>query len=151
MNLPELQNIRIFQKLGRVDAKSLASCDQLLLILPAKPAASLFKQVPEGAKLQQALKNSAPDSTPAFTTRLSNARQTRLIAGTIKKDASAFEQLSLGRKLVDAARDQKAGASASASSDSRLQSKQACTRIRSLQRSRRPSVCPPTKATRRCL
>ncbi len=109
MNLPELQNIRIFQKLGRVDAKSLATCDQLLLILPDRPAASLFKPLPEGAKLQQVLKNSAPDSTPALTTRLNNAKQTRVIAGTIKKDASAFEQLSLGRKLVDASRDQKAG------------------------------------------
>ncbi|MDH5620764.1 MAG: leucyl aminopeptidase family protein [Gammaproteobacteria bacterium] len=109
MNHPELQNIRIFQKLGRVDAESVASCDQLLLILPAKPAASLFKQFPEGRKLQQVMQRSAPDSTPAFTTRLSNARHTLLVAGTLKKDASAFDQLSLARQLVDAVRDQKAG------------------------------------------
>ncbi len=109
MNQPELQNIRIFQKLGRVDAKSVASCDQLLLILPAKPATSVFSQFPEGRKLQQVMKRSAPGSTPAFTTRLANARQTLIVAGTLKKDASAFEQLSLARHLVDAVRDQKAG------------------------------------------
>jgi leucyl aminopeptidase len=109
MNLPELQNIRIFQKLGRVDAKSLASCDQLLLILPSKPAASLFKRLPEGPKLQQVSKSSAADATPAFTTRLANTRQTLVVAGTLNKDASVFDQLSLGRKLIDAIRDQKAG------------------------------------------
>jgi leucyl aminopeptidase len=109
MNQPELQNIRIFQKLGRVDAKSLASCDQLLLILPSKPSTSLFKQLPEGSKLQQVLKSAAPDATPAFTTRLANSRQTLVVAGTLNKNAGAFDQLSLGRKLVDAIRDQKAG------------------------------------------
>lgn len=109
MNQPVLQNIRIFQKLGRIDTKSVASCDQLLLILPAKPAAGVFSQFPEGRKLQQVMKRSAPDSTPAFTTRLANARQTLIVAGTLKKDASAFEQLSLARHLVDAVRNQKAG------------------------------------------
>jgi leucyl aminopeptidase len=109
MNQPELQNIRIFQKLGRVDAKSLASCDQLLLILPAKPATNLFRQLPEGPKLQQVFKASAPDSTPAFTSRLANSRQTLVIAGTLEKEATTFDQLSLGRKLVAVARDQKAG------------------------------------------
>jgi leucyl aminopeptidase len=109
MKLPELQNIRIFQKLGRVDAKSLASCDQLLLILPARPSARHFGQLPEGRKLHQVLKNSLADSVPAFTSRLANTRQTLVIAGTLKKDASAFEQLSLGRKLLAAAGDRKAG------------------------------------------
>lgn len=109
MNLPELQNIRIFQKLGRVESKSLASCDQLLLILPARPAASVFKQLPEGRKLHQVLRNSVPDSIPTFTTRLANARQTRVVAGTLRKDASTFEQLTLGRKLLAATSDQKAG------------------------------------------
>jgi len=109
MNLPELQNIRIFQKLGRVDAKSLASCDQLLLILPAKPATSHFNQLPEGRKMQQVLRRSAPDSTPTFTTRLANQRQTLVVAGTLDKDASAYDQLCLGRKLVAAACHQNAG------------------------------------------
>lgn len=109
MNSPDLSNPRIFQTLGRVDTKSLESCDQLLLILPSKPTASLFKQVPEGAKLQSVLRATALDSTPAFVSRLTNKKQTLVIGGLLKKSASAFEQLTLGRKLVAAVADEKAG------------------------------------------
>jgi leucyl aminopeptidase len=51
----------------------------------------------------------AANSVPAFTTRLANKKQTLIVAGTIAADASAFEQLTLGRKLVAAATEQKAG------------------------------------------
>lgn len=106
---PDLNNPRIYQSLGRVDAKALASCDQLLLILPAKPAASLYQQIPEGTKLQRVLRASSGDSTPAFTSRMSNKKQTLVVGGLLKKDASAFEQLTLGRKLVAAVTSVKAG------------------------------------------
>ena len=109
MPSPELKNLRIFQKLGRVDAKSIESCDQLLLILPPKPAASLFRQLPEGSKMQQVQRKAASGSTPAFTSRLANKRQTLVVAGTLSKDACTFEQLTLGRKLVAAACGENAG------------------------------------------
>ncbi len=109
MQAPELKNLRIFQKLGRVDAKSLESCDQLLLILPPKPATHIFSLLPHGSKLQQVMRKSASGSTPAFTSRLSNKRQTLVVTGTLKKAASSFEQLTLGRKLVAAACGEKAG------------------------------------------
>ncbi len=109
MNSPDLSNPRIFQTLGRVDAKSLETCDQLLLILPLKPAAKLFKQLPDGSKLQAVLRGSAEDSTPAFVSRLTNLKQTLVIGGRLKPSASAFEQLTLGRKLVAAATNDKAG------------------------------------------
>ena len=106
---PDIHDIRIYQKLGRVDAKSLESVDQLLLILPAKPSATVFGKLPQGAKMQAVYRKHAPDSTPAFTTRLGNKKQTLVVAGTIAADASTFEQLTLGRKLVAAATSQKAG------------------------------------------
>ncbi len=106
---PEMHDLRIYQKLGRVDAKSLESVDQLLLILPAKPAKSTFAKLPQGAKMLAVYGKHAAGSTPAFITRLANARQTLVVAGTIAADADAFEQLTLGRKLVAAATDQKAG------------------------------------------
>jgi len=109
MNPPDFQKVTIYQKLGRVDAKSLESCDQLLLILPKKPATNLFNQLPQGGKVQQVLRKSEPGSAPAFTTRLSNKRQTLVIGGTLAKDASTFDQLTLGRKLVAAALAEKAG------------------------------------------
>jgi leucyl aminopeptidase len=109
MNYPDLKNPHIFQKLGRVNAKSVEACDQLLLILPAKPASSLFRQLPQGSTLQQVLKKSEPGSTPALTTRLANKKHTLVIGGTLKKGTSAFEQLTLGRKLVERAIAEKAG------------------------------------------
>ena len=104
-----MQDIRIYQKLGRVDTKSLDTVDQLLLILPGKPSAAHFRKLPQGMKMQQLLRLHAAGSTPAFTTRLSNKRQTLVVAGTIAADASTFEQLTLGRELVAAACKQKAG------------------------------------------
>ena len=109
MNYPDLKNPHIYQKLGRVDGKSLESCNQLLLILPPKPASSLFRQLPQGAKLQQVLKKSAAGATPSLTTRLGNKKQTLVIGGSLAKGATAFEQLTLGRTLVAAAVAEKAG------------------------------------------
>ena len=106
---PDIADIRIHQKQGRVDTKSLDLVDQLLLILPAKPKAADFSSIPQGARLQAVLRKHAPGSTPAFTTRLANSRQTLVVAGTVGADTSAFEQLTLGRKLVAAATNEKAG------------------------------------------
>ena len=109
MTPPVLNNPHIFQSLGRVAAKSLESCDQLLLILPPKPAAEHFSQLPQGNKLQQVMKRSTAGSTPAFTSRLANKRQTLVVAGTLSRDASSFDQLTLGRLLVATACREKPG------------------------------------------
>ncbi len=109
MNPSNFKKLPIYQKLGRIDATSLESCDQLLLILPAKPAASHFKQFPQGKELQQVLAKSAAGSVPAFTTRIPNKRQTLVVGGSVAKSATAFDQLTLGRKLVAAACAEKAG------------------------------------------
>jgi leucyl aminopeptidase len=106
---PETNDIRIYQKLGRVRTGALEVVDQLLLILPAKPAKTLFNQLPQGAKLQAVFRKHPAESIPAFVTRLGNKRQTLVVAGTLAADASTFEQLTLGRKLVQAATSQKAG------------------------------------------
>ena len=107
--LPERHDIRIYQKLGRVDAKTLEAVDQLLLILPAKPGKAVFSKLPQGARLQAVYRRHERESVPAFSTRLSNRRQTLVIAGTLKADASTFDQLTLARKLGAAATQQKAG------------------------------------------
>ena len=109
MNPPDLQSVRIYQKLGRVDTKTLAACDQLVVVLPAKPSAKHFRELPQGRKLQQILQTSTSGSMPALTSRLSNDKQTLLVAGLLEAKASAFEQLSLGRQLVKAVCSEKAG------------------------------------------
>jgi leucyl aminopeptidase len=106
---PDKHDLRIYQKVGHVDAKSLDSVDQLLLILPAKPSKSDFGKLPQGAKMQAVYRKHLAGATPAFTTRLANKKQTLVVAGTVAAAASTFVQLTLGRKLVAAATGQKAG------------------------------------------
>jgi leucyl aminopeptidase len=107
--LPEHKEIRVIQQLGRITAKALEPLDQLLLILPAKGTAAALKQLPQGAKLQAAMRRRTAGSTPALVARLANKRQTLVVGGTIAANASSFEQLSLARKLVSAATAEKAG------------------------------------------
>ncbi|MGI9234539.1 MAG: M17 family metallopeptidase [Woeseiaceae bacterium] len=106
---PDITDIRIYQKLGRVNVKSLNTVDQLLLILPARPKTKDFARIPQGAKLQSLFRKQKPGSTPAFATHLSNKKQTMVVAGVTRPDASTFEQLTMGRKLVASATIQKAG------------------------------------------
>ncbi len=107
--LSQSKDIRTFQQTGRVDSKSLDTLDQLLLILPPKAPASVWRAIPQGDKLRVLLKKREAGSVPALQTRLANKRQTLVVAGTIAGDADAFEQLTLGRKLVAAAAGEKAG------------------------------------------
>ena len=106
---PDFHDIRIFQKPGRIDSRSLNTVDQLLLILPARPSAADFRRIPQGSKLQAVARKHPADATPALTSRLGNSRQTLVVAGKLSGDAETFEQLTLGRKLVAAALGQKAG------------------------------------------
>ncbi|MBT8091454.1 MAG: leucyl aminopeptidase family protein [Gammaproteobacteria bacterium] len=107
--VPELHDIRIFQKVGRLDNRTLDTVDQLLLILPARPTAAHFRRIPQGNKLQAVMRKHAAGSTPAFSSRLNNKKQTLVVGGKQSADASTFEQLTFGRKLVTAAMTQKPG------------------------------------------
>ena len=106
---PAYKEIRVNQHIGRVDTKALEPLDQLLLLLPQKVPARVWKSLPHGSKMQPLLRGSPAGTVPAFQTRLGNKRQTMVVAGTIKDDASTFEQLSLSRQLVAAATTAKAG------------------------------------------
>ena len=106
---PASKEIRVNQHVGRVDTKALEPLDQLLLLLPQKVPARVWKSLPHGSKMQPLLRGSPAGTVPAFQTRLGNKRQTMVVAGTIKDDASTFEQLSLSRQLVAAATTTKAG------------------------------------------
>ena len=107
--LPEPQELRVIQQLGRITSKSVEALDQLLVILPERVTAATWKRLPQGARLQAAMRRRAKGSVPALQSRLGNKRQTLVVAGTIGRDASAFERLTLARKLVTAATAEKAG------------------------------------------
>jgi leucyl aminopeptidase len=105
----ESREINVTQQLGRADSKAFEPIDQLLLILPKRPPAALWRSIPQGKKLQALLKKRADDETPALQTRLSNKRQTLVVAGKIAGDAEVFEHLTFARRLVAAATTEKAG------------------------------------------
>ena len=102
--------VSITQSIGLPAKQTLAGIDHLLLVLPAKIPAALWRKIPQGSKVQALLRRRAPGKTPAISTRINNQRQTALHVGTLAADASAFEALTFGRKMVAAALSEKAGA-----------------------------------------
>lgn len=107
--LNDARDIRVQQHGGQVTAKSLAAVDQLVLILPERSKTAVWAGLPQGSKLQAAAKKNPAGSVPALISRLSNKRQTLVIGGTLAAGADAFEQLSVARKLIAAATNEKAG------------------------------------------
>ncbi len=107
--LPKKSNIRITQKIGRTDAKTLNSVDQLILILPNRPKPEVWRAVPQGNRLKAAMRKRRGGDIPALHARLNNQRQTLVLGATVSADTSAFELLTISRKLVTAATVEKAG------------------------------------------
>lgn len=107
--LPDSREIRVTQRSGNPDSKAIEAIDQLLLILPERTPATIWRRLPQGRKLQALIRKRSPGDVPALHTRLANARQTLVVAGKIGSDAEAFDQLSFARKLVAAASTEKAG------------------------------------------
>ena len=107
--LPQAPAIPVTQKPGRVTAKALDSVDQLVLILPDRPKAEVWRAIPHGAELKAAMRKRHSDDVPALHTHLGNNRQTLVVAATVSGDTSSFELLTISRKLVAAATTDKAG------------------------------------------
>lgn len=96
-------DIRITQTTGAPTGRIIAGIDHLLVCVPEKTPAYVWRRIPQGAKVQALMKRRTPGSVPAIATRVNNKRQTALSVGTISPNAGAFEQLTFGRKLVSAA------------------------------------------------
>ena len=109
--LPEINklNIKITHSTGAPGSKALAGIDQLLLILPKKVPAGLWRKVQQGNKIRDLMRRRSNGSVPAAETRLNNKRQTRVLVGTASGNKAAFDELTLGRKMLAAATSEKAG------------------------------------------
>ena len=103
-NLPKITQIT-----GAPDGKTIAGIDQLLLILPKKVPAALWRKVPQGSKLQSLLRRKGAGGMPAVSTHLQNKRQTTISVGKTDPRSDAFEMLTFARKMVAAATSEKAG------------------------------------------
>ena len=108
--LPKLSDIRVTQLTGKVTAKSVANIDQLVLVLPTRPKPEHWRAIPQGARLKDTLRKRNKDDIPALSTRLTNKCQTLVVGAMVSADTSAFELLTISRKLVAAAIEDKAGA-----------------------------------------
>jgi len=108
-NFKKTKPIKVSQVTGATRAKTLAALDQLLLILPAKVPAALWRKVPQGSRVQALKKRAATGSVPVVASRLNNKKQTTLFVGTTNAKLDAFELLSFARKMVAATAGEKAG------------------------------------------
>jgi leucyl aminopeptidase len=105
----EKSRVRITQVTGTPTASTLAGIDQLLVVLPEKVPASVWRSIPQGSKVRALMKRRAPGCVPAVRTRISNKRQTMLLLGTASADSETFDQLSFGRKMISAAAGEPGG------------------------------------------
>ncbi|MGI9203432.1 MAG: M17 family metallopeptidase [Woeseiaceae bacterium] len=100
---------KMTQATGRPDARALAGIDQLLLILPSRIPAALWRKIPQGNKVQALMRRSNADAVPVVSTRVNNKRQSALHVGKADSGDSEFESLSFARKMVAAATSGKPG------------------------------------------
>lgn len=109
--LPEISklSIKVSHSTGAPGSKALAGIDQLLLILPIKAPSGLWRKVQQGNKIRDLMRRRSNGAVPAAETRLNNKRQTRVLVGTVSGDTAAFDELTLGRKMLAAATSEKAG------------------------------------------
>jgi leucyl aminopeptidase len=103
----EKSRIRITQVTAPPTAATIASIDQLLVVLPEKVPASAWRVIPQGNKVQALMRRRAQGheqgNAPAVRTRINNKRQSLLILGTVAPKGETFDLLSFARKMVAAA------------------------------------------------
>lgn len=100
---------KITQATGVPGSQTIAGLDNLLLVIPGKVPAALWRKIPQGSKVQALLKRGSKGSVPAIATRVNNKRQTALYVGQFDTRTEAFEQLTFARKMVGAALREKPG------------------------------------------
>jgi leucyl aminopeptidase len=101
--------VSITQYTGTPSKQAIGGIDHLLLVVPKKVPAALWRKIPQGSKVQGLMRRRAPGKQPAISTRINNKRQTALHLGTMDANAGAFEALTFGRKMVASALSEKAG------------------------------------------
>jgi leucyl aminopeptidase len=99
----------ITQQIGKATIRDLDRVDQLIVVVPHKRDAAVWRKIPQGNRLKDLLRTRAANSVPAGITRLSNKKQTRVVLAVYPKKADAFERLTFSRNLVAAATDEKPG------------------------------------------
>ena len=108
-NLKKTRPVKVSQVTGAPTSKTLGGIDQLLVVLPKRVPATLWRKVPQGGKVQTLMKRASAGATPSVSTRLSNSKQTALFVGKTDAGLETFERLTFARKMVAATAAEKAG------------------------------------------
>lgn len=101
--------LKVSQVPGPPSARTIAGVDQLLVVLPQKIPAALWKKLPQGTRLQTLAKRQKRGSVPLLTSRVNNGRQTAIHLASAPANAETFEILTLARRLTAAALTEKPG------------------------------------------
>ena len=102
--------LRVIQTTGAATAKALNQVDQLLLVLPRRVPAAVWRRLPQGKRIQSLLRRRVDKRVPAVSGRLNNDRQSAVHIGRIDPDTSSFERLTFARRMVAAVSGEKPGA-----------------------------------------
>jgi leucyl aminopeptidase len=109
--LPSQAGFKLQQSTGKPDSKQLARLDQLIVVLPEQPAATLWSQIPAGGALEKLARKRQLKGLP-LRTRLKNTAGTSMIVGRLagsgkgNKQPSSFALLSYAGAIAkDALQD----------------------------------------------
>jgi len=99
--LPAQTAVRVQQHTGKTTASLLDKVEHLLVVVPEKPPAAVWKQFPDGPRVQ-ALRSRRQAGGPV-STRLQNSAGTGVTVASAGAEHSTFAHLTLGGKLAAAA------------------------------------------------
>ena len=97
--LPNFQDLKVSQSSQAFSRQTMGSLDHLLIVLPEKPHARLFRKLPQGTQLERMFKRSKIVGSGVVTSRLNNQRDTGIVLSTYT-EKSTFQRLTWARKLV---------------------------------------------------
>jgi hypothetical protein len=90
----------IHQLTGTPDKRAIAGLDTLLLVLPDRVPATLWRKLPQGGFLQSLARRKPTDKDKIISTHLANKRQTSVHIARFKPGQEAFESLTFARRLL---------------------------------------------------
>lgn len=96
--LPNLDTPRITRR-ARLNERSTAALDALLVVVPDNADDKTFASLPEPERWRGLHAQSKPRAGSVRTTVLANSRQTFAVLGYLRKEASTFEKLVLAGRL----------------------------------------------------
>ena len=101
--MPVLNSTKVTTSPNRPTRAALAGVDQLIIMIPKRCPASVWRQLPEGGRLKKLLSRRVTADRSPVATQLGNKRLTGIVLDRVDPDATTFDKSTAIRKLVAAA------------------------------------------------